>query len=229
VGDVARPVIRTLRVLVPALVRGLALVHLGALGLLALVISVERQAGGGDTAGWLGDVLQPWSRLCPALTLLGAALARARMKSTLLVLGSVGLPTAALPAVAVPLGAAIGALGLLVPARGAGSAWSRGLGGWLHHGHPVPDLPGGVVSPAVVTLAWPLLAACVVAAPLGARAWAPGPLAVVVGASILADAAWPGGGVAVLLAASVVVLLGASRGRVHPAGRWSARVTRTRG
>lgn len=206
--------IRTLRVLVPALVRGLALVHLGALGLLALVISVERQAGGGDPVGWLGDVLVPWARLCPALTLLGAALARARAKGTLLVLGSVGLPGAALPAVAVPLGAVIGALGLLVPARGAGSAWSRGLGGWFHLGHAVPDLPGGVVSPAVVALAWPLLAACVVAAPLGARAWAPGPLAVTVGASILADAAWPGGGVLVLLfAAAVAAVVGARGGQ----------------
>lgn len=204
--------IRTLRVLLPALVRGLALVHLGALGLLALVITVERQAGGGDTAGWLGDVLQPWARLCPALTLLGAALARARMRGTLLVLGSVGLPGVALPAAAVPLGAAVGALGLLVPARGAGSAWSRGLGGWFHLGHAVPDVPGGVVSPAGAALAWPLLAACVVAAPLGARPWTAGPLATTVGASILADAAWPGGGVVVLLLASAAAAVASARG-----------------
>ncbi len=197
---------RTLRVLLPPLVRGLCLVHLGALGLLVLVISVERQAGGGGPS-WTSDVLLPWARLCPALTLLGAGLARARMRGTLLVLGSVGLPSAALPAAAGPLGAAVGVLGMLVPSPSSSGDWSRGVGGWFHHGHAVPDLPGGVVSPFAATLPWTVLAACVVAAPLGARPWSAGPLAVVVGTSILGDAAWPGGGVAVLLAVSLAALV----------------------
>lgn len=200
--------IRVARALWPPLVRGLLLVHLGALGLLCLVVSVERQAAHASAEGLFTDVLGLWGRLVAALTLLGCALAAARARRTLLTLGTLGLGAGAMARVALPLGALLGAAALLVPGRSATSDWERAIGGWLHRGQPVPDVLGGVVTSAPAAVAWPVLLACCLAAPLGARQWAAGPLALLVVANILADAAAPGGGAAVLFLGAVLVVVG---------------------
>lgn len=186
--------IRVARALYPPLVRALLLVHAAALGLLTLVVAVERQAAHADFTLLFADVLPVWARLAPALTLLGGALAAYRMRRTLLTLGTLGLGEGALAVAALPLGVLVGTLALRVPARAAASSWSRGVGGWFHLGQAVPDVAGGVVTALPSPVAWSILAASLLAAPLGARRWATGPLAVVTVASVLAEAATPWGG-----------------------------------
>lgn len=211
--------IRVARALYPPLVRALTLVHAAALGLLTLVVAVERQAANSDFTALFADVPPVWARLAASLTLLGSALAAYRMRRTLLTLGTLGLNEGALALAALPLGALIGALALRVPGRAAASSWSRGVGGWFHLGHAVPDVPGGVVTALPTPIAWSILAACLLAAPLGARRWATGPLAVVTVASVLAEAAIPGGGAVVLglgLAGGALVGTLVRRGRSGP-------------
>ena len=194
--------IRAARALYPPLIRALALVHGAALGLLSLVVAVEHHGAG--AAAMLAQVLPLWARLSPALTPLGCALAAYRMRSTLLTLGTLGLHDGALALAALPLGGGIGGLTLAVPQRATSSAWVRGVDGWFHLGHAVPDLPGAGVVAIPAPIAWSVLLACLLAAPLGARRWTPGPLAVVIVASILGEAAIEWGGVFVLLASAAV-------------------------
>lgn len=196
--------LRRARALVPPAVRGLALVHLGALGVIGLAIAVERAAAGASmdaAAGRQAVVL--WARLAPALTLLGAALAWARTAAVRLALGSFGLREPAMRAATLPLGVVIAGLALAVPSDGAPSAWVRGAGGWYHLGVALPDTLGGVVTPLPARWAWSTAAACVLAGPAGARAWRPAPLAAVAIAAVLADAVLPWGGAALLLLAAV--------------------------
>lgn len=186
--------IRAARAWYPPVLRAAALVHLGALGVIGFAVSVERAAAGGALdAAAARQALIVWARLAPALTLLGAALAWSRTARLRLALASFGLGGGRLRAAMLPVGIAVAALALCVPAEGAPSAWVRGAGGWYHLGAPLPDVLGGTVTPLPVRWAWGTAAACVLAAPAGARGWRAAPLAAVALAAVLAEALQPGG------------------------------------
>ncbi|MSP54287.1 MAG: hypothetical protein EXR69_01570 [Myxococcales bacterium] len=192
------------RVALPPFLSAALLVHGAAVGLLVLVLTVEQaNSGSGQRLG--REVIVLWARLAPAVSMLGGALAWARMPKVLLGLGSLGCGPGLVRWAAIVPGFVAALLVLAVPAQGAPSAWLRGEGGWFHLGRAIPDAVGGVVGAAEGVWAWPVAGACLLGAVLGARAWGAGALGVVVVGSLLADGFFDGGGLGVMVVAHVVL------------------------
>ena len=194
---------RLARVLYAPLLAASLTVHGAALLLLGFAVAIERGGRGVDLAALPLEVALVWARLAPALTLLATALCWFRMRGARLALGTFGARPRLLTAGCLPAGVIPGLLALFLPQTLSPSAWVRGQGGWFHLGAAIPDLPGGVVQALPPERPWPLLLACVLAAPVGAATWSAPLLACVTVGALLADAATPGGGAGVLVVALV--------------------------
>lgn len=213
------------RLLVRAWLRAQALVHLGAVLLLALVVATESADEPLPTllARLSGDVPHTWALLSPALTLAAAALAVVRLRGTgeLLALGTLGVSTRRVLlsglAVTLPLGALAAAVGW---GTDPAVEVARARGAWLVHG--VVRLDPGTAAVSAADLAnvqwgastvWPGTAILLVlgglaGASLGAR---DGRRSVVAAAAawlvldLLRRGSEPGPGLALLAAAGAVV------------------------
>ena len=142
-----------LRMLGRRVAGALVVAHVGGALVLLLALSVEGASlGGAALLARLGRELPAlWGTLAGVLTLLGAALAVARMRRdrTLLAIGTLGGAPWVAVGVAVGLGALLGAAAATMPVRAltpASGGWTRGVGGWIDgEGHRWPDSPGGTV------------------------------------------------------------------------------------
>lgn len=216
-----------LRLLSGRLLAASLVAHLGGLGLLALVVLVE----GRDLAEALARAPRLWVAAVAPLALVAGALAaaRARRQGVVLALGCLGIPATTWIAAAFVAGALAGAGAALLPPEALAPAlpWVRGEGGWYFEGLPVPDLPGGNVSPVPPprppVWAPPALAAGAAAlgAATGLRSGVLGTL-VATGSIIVADAlvrglvdrgALPGASLAALAAALLAGALWVGRSR----------------
>lgn len=137
------------RLLLQRLVGGLLVAHLG--GVVVLVLAVAVEARQGELAALLAArVPSAWALAAAVLTLLGSALAVARMRRAgiILALGTLGLGPGRVVVIATLLGGLVGAGATQVmrPAPDA-TGWERIPGGWQAAGVVIADEPGVALAP----------------------------------------------------------------------------------
>lgn len=130
---------------------GLLVAHLGGVVVLALAVAVEARQG--ELATLLtARVPSAWALAAAVLTLLGSALAVARMRRSgiVLALGTLGLGPGRIVVIAALLGGLVGAgaTQVLRPAADV-IGWERIPGGWQHAGQVLADAPGVTLAPRI--------------------------------------------------------------------------------